>query len=69
MTEIPSLVECGFRILGNLIVYSRDTFDSYLNELHELFKNGMKNEELSIKVGAVQALASIITVSEAKVCR
>ena len=47
------MIESGYKIISNLLVYTSTTFDNHRDELKTLFVNGMGNSDISIKVAAI----------------
>ncbi|CAD8079878.1 unnamed protein product [Paramecium primaurelia] len=57
------IIECGFKILGNLFMYSIDQFDKYQQDLHTLFVQGLVSPQIKIKSSTMHALGNYIKYS------
>ncbi|CAK67710.1 unnamed protein product (macronuclear) [Paramecium tetraurelia] len=57
------IIECGFKILGNLFTYSIDQFDKHSQDLHTLFVQGLASPQIKIKSSTMHALGNYIKYS------
>ncbi|CAD8128052.1 unnamed protein product [Paramecium sonneborni] len=57
------IIECGFKILGNLFIYSIDQFDKHQQDLHTLFVQGLASSQIKIKSSTMHALGNYIKYS------
>jgi hypothetical protein len=60
------LIECGFKILGNLFTYAIDLFNKHHADLHTLFVQGLASPDQKIKTATIQAIGNYVTTSEPK---
>ncbi|CAK69294.1 unnamed protein product (macronuclear) [Paramecium tetraurelia] len=54
------IIECGFKILGNLFMYSIDQFDKHYQDLHTLFVQGLASPQIKIKSSTMHALGNYV---------
>ncbi|CAD8070471.1 unnamed protein product [Paramecium primaurelia] len=57
------IIECGFKIIGNLFMYSIDQFDKHQQDLHTLFVQGLASPQIKIKSSTMHALGNYIKYS------
>lgn len=61
-----TLIESGFRILSNLLLYVDQVFADHRNDIVKLIQGGLSNEDLNIKIGAIEVIGSFIGTLEPK---
>lgn len=52
--------EAGYLILGKTFEFSSEIFENYKFEIHRLIKQGISNENITIKLAALQTLTNYV---------